>query len=240
VPPLGAPRKRNPVPIILAAAGLVVILVVVLIVVLVTKNSGGGGDGQASGTTAAVTGSTSPSASPSTSPSTPPTTASSSAPPTATATGTAKDDLLAIIPGGFDRGRCRTADPAGDGDLAAIGCGASGVQPGPSDSAFYLYPDSSTADSVFLGDASGYSLTELPDGTNCPDAQGYQNYNDSSGNYAGRLACFVRSDDNASVLFWTQDQFSVEGYVTLKDGGTAGLTTLMDWWRQPSNSDFGG
>jgi serine/threonine-protein kinase len=224
-PPGG--RKRNPLPIILAAAAVVVALVVVLVVVLTKGNGGGGGGGgggTATDTTSQVTETTTPT----------PTTTSETTP---TPTENPQDQLLAIIPGGFDRGLCRTQDSPGDGDIAALDCGASAVQPGPSDSAFYLYPDPDTADGIFLDDTENAGISQLPSDTHCPDAQGFEDYT-SNGVVAGRIACYVRSDDNTSVLFWTQNEFGAEGYIFLNNGGTEGLKTLVDWWRDPSNSDF--
>jgi serine/threonine-protein kinase len=40
------------------------------------------------------------------------------------------------------------------------------------------------------------------------------------------------------VLLWTQDAFAAEGFVVLANGGAEGLQTLLDWWFQPTNSDF--
>jgi serine/threonine-protein kinase len=227
--PTGTPPgggKRNPLPIILGAAAVVVALVVVLVVVL-TRGDGGGGGGGGTATDTSTT------ATETTTPTTAPTTETT----TATPTEDPQDQLLAIIPGAFDRGLCRKQDSPGDGDIAALDCGASAVQPGPSDSAFYLYADPDTADGIFLDDTENAGLSQLASDTHCPDAQGFENYT-SNGVVAGRIACYVRSSDNASVLFWTQKEYGAEGYVFLADGGEEGLKTLVDWWRDPSNSDF--
>jgi serine/threonine-protein kinase len=226
--PSGGGRKPNKLPLILGAAALLVAIVVVAVVLVTTNDDpGGGGGGVTAGPT---TPGTTTSATTTTSTST--TTTTSEAPPDP------EEQLLAIVPGAWNRANCRTQDAAGDGDLAALDCGGAQTQPGPTDSAFYLYPDADTLDGVFLDDAERVGLTELS-GQNCPDAQGFQNYTDASGNQAGRIACYVREEDNASVLLWTQDEFSAEGFVIIADGGVEGLRTLIDWWRVPANSDFG-
>jgi serine/threonine-protein kinase len=221
----GGGKGGNKLPLILGAAALVVAILVVVIVLVTTGDDGGGGGG---GVTAGPT--TTP---PTT---TLPTTTTSST--TTTQTPDPEDDLLAIIPAGFNRDNCRTQEAAGDGDLAALDCGAAIAAPqGPTDSAFYLYPDAETLDGVFLDDVEGQGLTELS-GQNCPEAQGFQNYNDANGNQAGRIACYIDAETNASVLLWTQDEFSAEGFVVIANGGQEGLQTLIDWWRVPTNSDF--
>jgi serine/threonine protein kinase len=214
----------NKLPLILGAAALIVAILVVVIVIVTS------GDDTPTGQTATDTQT--------------PTTSTSESTTTTTTTSTTTEapdpegQLLAIIPGGFNRDNCRTQDAAGDGDLAALDCGAATAADGPTDSAFYLYPDAETLDGVFLNDVERVGLSELS-GQNCPEAQGFQNYNDANGNQAGRIACYVREQDNASVILWTQDAFSAEGFVILADGGVEGLATLVDWWRVPSNSDFG-
>jgi serine/threonine-protein kinase len=218
--PAGGGRNPNRLPLIIAAAVVVVAAVVVLVVVLVRDRGGGGGT--ASNTTAVTDTSTA-------------TTTTSET--TTTQPVDPEQELLSIVPGGFDKANCRTQEAAGDGDLAALDCGASSVQPGPTDSAFYLYADTETADGVFLDDAERYGLVELTAGTHCPDAQGFEDYT-SNGETAGRIACYVRPDDNASILIWTQDEYAAEGFVYIVDGGEEGLKTLVDWWREPANSDF--
>jgi serine/threonine-protein kinase len=221
----GGGKGGNKLPLILGAAALVVAILVVVIVIVTTGGDGGSGTGPtASGSTATDTSSQT----------TPPTTSTS----TTTEAADPEDELLAIIPAGFNRNNCRTQESAGDGDLAALDCGASIAAPeGPTDSAFYLYPDAGTLDGVFLDDVERQGLTELS-GQNCPEAQGFQNYNDANGNQAGRIACYIDEGTNASVLLWTQDEFSAEGFVVIADGGQEGLQTLIDWWRVPANSDF--
>jgi serine/threonine-protein kinase len=147
--------------------------------------------------------------------------------------------LLAIIPTGFDPENCRTQQAAGDGDIAALDCGAGQATNGPTDSVFYLYPDAATLDGVFLADVERQQLSEIPSGQSCPDTQGFQYYTDAQQQQAGRIACYVDAESNTSVLLWTQDNLAAEGFVALQNGGVEGLQTLIDWWRDPSNSDFG-
>jgi serine/threonine-protein kinase len=220
----GGGGKSSKLPIILGIAALLVAIIVVVIVLVTNSGDGGGGTDPSAGQTT-----------------TPPTSSQPSTPPTTSTTTEAPDpeaQLLAIIPGGWDRDNCRTQDAAGDGDIAALDCGAALAADGPTDSAFYLYPDADTLDGVFLDDTERFGLSELPGDVHCPDQQGFEGYS-SNGEHAGRLGCYVREDDNASVLFWTQDNLSAEAYVVIENGGQEGLQTLVDWWQDPSNSDFG-
>jgi serine/threonine-protein kinase len=218
--PPGGGGKSNRLPLIIAAAVLVVGLVVVLVIVFTGNDGGGGGGG---GTATATTESTTPTTTSTTTTTPPP-------PPDP------EEQLLAIIPAGFDRDGCRTQQSPGDGDLAALTCGAALDAAGPTDSRFYLYEDGDAVDSVFLSDVASVGLSELPAGTHCPDAQGYENWS-SGGQRGGRIACFV-DNENTSILVWTQEDLGAEAVVGLANGGVEGLTALVDWWRVPSNSDF--
>ena len=215
----------NKLPFIVIGVTLLVAILVVVIV-LVTSGDDGGGPGPTAGPTTTTAGPTTTTAGPTTTTS------------TTTEAPDPEQDLLAIIPGGFNRDNCRTQEAAGDGDIAALDCGAATDTTGPTDSVFYLYPDADTLDGVFLDDVERQGLTELS-GVNCPDAQGFQNYTDVNGDQAGRIACYIDAESNASVILWTQDAFSAEGFVVIADGGQEGLQALVDWWRVPTNSDFG-
>ncbi|WP_366489572.1 serine/threonine-protein kinase [Petropleomorpha daqingensis] len=225
--PTGAPGsgggKKTLLPILLGVGALVVVGVVVLVIVL---TGGKGGDNPP------VTSSSSTSTSSETSTSTETTTTET----TPSASGD-EDTLRSEIPAGFDSASCTTLAPAGDGDLAALDCGAATSQPGPDFSRFYLYPDSATVEQVFLDDVTGVNLTELSADQACPDTQGYYYYTGTNGDQAGRVACYV-SDDNNAVLVWTQDDAHAEAVVQLTGGGTEGLATLWTWWRDGANSDF--
>lgn len=228
--PTGGNGGSNKLPLILGAAALVVAILVVVIVI-VTSGGGGGGGGTTAGPTTTTAGPTTTSSQPTT------TTTTTSSQPTTETPPAAEEQLRSIIPAGFDRSNCRTRAAAGDGDLAALDCGAARAADGPTGSAFYLYPDAGTLDGVFLADAEGQGLTELSSDMRCPDAQGFQYYTDVNDNQAGRIACYV-DDSNNAVVLWTQDAFSAEGFVLITDGGTEGLRALIDWWRVPANSDF--
>jgi serine/threonine-protein kinase len=199
----------------------------VVVLVIVLAGGSGGGDNPPVTSSAA---STSTETSTSTSTETTPTETT----PSASAD---EDTLRSEIPAGFDSAGCTTLAPAGDGDLAALDCGAASSQPGPDFSRFYLYPDSATLEQVFLTDVQGVSLTELTSEQSCPDNQGYYFYTGTNGDQAGRVACYV-SDENDSVLVWTQDDAKAEAVVRLTGGGTDGLATIWNWWRDGANSDF--
>ncbi len=223
----GGAGGKSKLPLILGAAALVIAVLVVVIVVVTSGGDGGGS------TTAGST--TTPPGSTSSSTSTTTTTTSTTTEPATSP----EDDLRAIIPTSFDPEDCRTRNAAGDGDLAALDCGATENGEGPTDSEFFLYPDSGTLDGVFLADVERFGLSEIPAGQQCPETQGHQFYNDAQGQQAGRIACFVDAESNTAVLVWTQDNLSAEGFVVLENGGVEGLATLLQWWRDPDNSDFG-
>jgi serine/threonine-protein kinase len=145
--------------------------------------------------------------------------------------------LLAIVPGGFDVATCTPRPLAGDGDLASLQCGAATSQPGPQQATFYLYEDGAAVDAVFQADVERVGLSQLSEGNNCPDSQGYQGYTDAQEQYAGRIACWVDTQGDAN-LAWTQEDLGVEGVVEIPGGGESGLADLYAWWRDPAKSDF--
>ncbi len=152
--------------------------------------------------------------------------------------GPQQDALLAILPPDYDPADCRPAPAAGDGEVAAVDCGASASQPGPASSRFFLYPDQETLDGVFLDDVARVELAEQPAGTSCPATQGHGTW-DEDGVGSGRIACYVDRDDDA-VLIWTEDEDAVEAVVRIRNGGTEGLTALTEWWRDTDVAVFGG
>jgi hypothetical protein len=153
------------------------------------------------------------------------------APPT-----TPEDQLLAMLPLDFDTGTCSTSTLAGDGDLAAVICGESFTQPGPSASHFRLYP-AGTVDSVFVKDVVGLGLGQMAAGQSCPDFLGYDSF-DEGGVVKGRVACWI-DPDNGSFLAWTEDEDGVEAVVSIPGGGADGVATLWTWWTDPLNSGIG-
>jgi serine/threonine-protein kinase len=151
--------------------------------------------------------------------------------------GPQQDDLLAILPADFDAAGCRPAPAAGDGDVAAVDCGPSATQPGPASSRFFLYPDGATADRVFLDDVGRVDLTELVNGADCPASQGHRRWQDGRGN-GGSVACYV-DQENDAVLIWTETEDGAEAIVTIRHGGTQGLSELISWWADPDVTVFG-
>jgi serine/threonine protein kinase len=221
----GGGGKKTLLPILLGVGALVVVGVVVLVIVL----TGGKGSDNPPVTSSSSSSSSQTSSSSETSSST----ETSSSSPASTDEATLRSE----IPAGFNAASCTTLTPAGDGDLAALDCGASTAAAGPDFSRFYLYPDSGKVEQVFLEDVNGVNLSELTTEQSCPDNQGYYYYTGTDGNQAGRVACYVSSDNNA-VLVWTQDNARAEAVVQLTGGGTAGLATLWNWWKDGANSDF--
>jgi serine/threonine-protein kinase len=162
-----------------------------------------------------------------------PTTSAEPRPTTGT---TAGEQLLAILPGDVDPGSCSAQALAGDGDLAALGCGPALTQPGPLTTQFNLYP-AGGVDGVFQGDVEAVALAEFGPGQQCPDYLGYGGYN-QNGQVRGRVACGV-GQGNASYLLWTDDEFAAEALVTIPNGGGQGIYTLWNWFVDPGHSAFG-
>ncbi|WP_204264443.1 protein kinase domain-containing protein [Geodermatophilus normandii] len=147
-----------------------------------------------------------------------------------------EETLLGIVPGDFDPATCEAGDPAGDGDIATVNCGAAATQPGPQASSFYLYEDAATVSEVFLADMERQEVSPFGGQPDCTTSQGYDEYT-INGVTAGRLGCFI-DEDNNSLLYWTQDEFAAEGIVAIQNGGQAGLATLYEWWTDSAHSDF--
>ena len=210
--PSGHKQPPNRIPLVLAGLAVLLVLVVVGVIALTS----GSGDTTADDTTSS---------------------SSSSAGGTTEPPPTPEERLRAALPAGFDPASCTTADPADDGDLAALQCGPATSQPGPQVAFFYLYEDAAAVDGVFLSDVTGIGLSPLTGDAGCPTTQGYQPYRGGDGQPAGRVACWVDTDGDASVA-WTQDDVGAEAVVTIPGGGEAGLTDLWDWWRMSPQSDF--
>ncbi|PWW25092.1 serine/threonine-protein kinase [Geodermatophilus normandii] len=158
--------------------------------------------------------------------------------PPARPTETARhDDLLALVPADFDRAACRPAPSAGDGDVAAVDCGPSTTEDGPRTARFFLYPDGEAAEAAFTADVTRLELPRLANGARCPASQGHQDWT-LEGAVKGQLACYV-DEENTAVLVWTETEDAVEAIVTIRNGGTAGLAMLRQWWDDPALSTFG-
>ncbi|HEX2072289.1 MAG TPA: protein kinase [Geodermatophilus sp.] len=152
--------------------------------------------------------------------------------------GPRQDDLLAVLPADFDAADCRPAPAAGDGDVAAVDCGPSATQPGPRTSRFFLYPDGEAVGAAFAADVARLGLPELTGGATCPGSQGYLDWT-LDGRVMGKLACYI-DEQNTAVLVWTETEDAVEAVVRIRNGGTAGLTALMEWWNNAEVTTFGG
>ncbi|SMO91663.1 serine/threonine protein kinase [Geodermatophilus aquaeductus] len=158
--------------------------------------------------------------------------------PPARPTETARhDDLLALVPADFDAAGCRPAPTAGDGDVAAADCGRSATEDGPRTARFFLYPDGRTAEAAFTADVERLALPQLANGARCPASQGYQDWT-LENEVKGQIACYV-DEENTAVLVWTETEDAVEAVVTIRNGGTAGLAALREWWDDPALSTFG-
>ncbi|WP_029429648.1 hypothetical protein [Blastococcus sp. URHD0036] len=210
------PSRTGRLPVLLGAVAVLAVLAVVLVLVL-TGGSDGEPDAPAAGTT------------------------TTSAPTTAPLAADQTDDpaqaqLRAIIPDDWINVDCDQGVLPDDGAIAALGCGAGRSEKSPEDSVFYLYPDAATLDAVFLADMERNGVPPFPAGGECPAVDGYGTY-EIDDEPAGRIGCFV-TEDNDGILVWTRDAGSVEGLVTVMDGGRVGLQVLYDWWVQQELSDF--
>ncbi|SDC94025.1 serine/threonine protein kinase [Geodermatophilus telluris] len=218
-PPGGAtapgPRRSSRLPLVLAGVAAVVVLAVVAVIALMGRSDDSTDPPQAGGSSgpAGTSGGAGTSSGPD-----------------------PEEQLRAVLPAGFDGSSCTTEGAAGDGDLAALQCGAAAQQPGPQVAFFYLYEDGDAVDAVFVSDVTGVGLSPLTD-TDCPDAQGYRGYRDADEQPAGRVACWVDAEGDAN-LAWTQEDVAAEGHVVAPGGGQSGLADLWAWWNDADQSDF--
>jgi hypothetical protein len=139
------------------------------------------------------------------------------------------DELLATVPAEFTD--CARADPAGDGDVAAVTCGTSVTRPGPEAASFYLYDDPAILVQAFAADA--VDVGPMPDGETCTTAQGVTHW-DNEGVEGGQIACTIT--DEGPVIAWTDREFGIEGVVTAPGSAQEDLAALAEWWRV--HSDF--
>jgi hypothetical protein len=225
-PPPGGGRSRR---------GLVIALVIGLVALVVLGAALVFAFSRDDGKTVAAAPSTATSAAPTSSSSEPSPTesASSSSPsPSPSEAGADRtDELLAAVPADFTD--CAGADPAGDGDVAAVDCGASTTQPGPTAASFYLYDDTATLDQVFTRDAG--DIGAMPEGEDCATAEGVTVWN-ADGVEGGQIACTIT--DEGLLIAWTDREFGIEAVVTGPGSTQDELAELADWWR--NNSDLQG
>jgi serine/threonine-protein kinase len=230
--PWGAPPapRTSSTGLWIALAATVVVAVLVVVAVVVTR---GGGDSDPVASTTAATTATAPT----TDPTSDPTSASSVPTETATAdAGSATDALLARLPGDFEERDCTEYQLPDDGAEAAVECGAAISGTGPEAARFYAYPDVDTLRDAFEGDVDGLDLDRVDVDAGCPGNPGWLDYNDTSGQEAGSVACYI-DGDGFGIVFWTQEDALAEGYVAVADGAT-NLATLWDWWKESDKSDF--
>jgi len=233
--PPGAPgagdnKKRN---LLITAVAALVLVIVVAVVLVVTLGGNDDEDGStASGTSSSTSSSPTTSSSSSSAGSSP--SGGLSPAPTGGA-GTA--GFIASLPADFTD--CTEQELAGDGDVAAAMCGAAATQPGPQEAQFFLYPDTTTLDSVFQSDVSSQGLTEFPadESTDCTTTTGYGAWQYSDGTPGGAVACAITTDGHV-IVSWTDDEFVTEGAVRSPGTTQEDVAALYGWWTQ--NSDFQG
>ncbi len=222
-PPPGAGRSRRGLVIALIVGLVVLAGIVVALIIAFTRD---GGD------TVSADPSTSSSEAPTSESEPSPTESTSSAPPSPTESSSdLTDQLLAAVPVDFTD--CAGADLVGDGDVAAVDCGASTTQPGPTAASFYLYEDTETLDGVFAQDAA--QIPAMPEGEDCATAEGVTVWTpEGSDDEGGEVACAIVED--GLLIAWTDREFGIEGVVTAPGSTQEELSALADWWRL--NSDF--
>jgi hypothetical protein len=140
-------------------------------------------------------------------------------------------ELLAVVP--LDFTDCTAAELAGDGDVAAVDCGASADQPGPAAAEFHLYDDTATLDEVFARHAA--EVDPMPQGETCSTAEGVTAWR-AAGVEGGEVACTIT--DDGLLITWTDREFGIEGAVTAPGTTQEELAVLTEWWR--AKSDFRG
>jgi serine/threonine protein kinase len=150
-------------------------------------------------------------------------------PTTSAAPTTSAEDaeLLAALPSAIDG--CSPATTSALGEVAAVDCGASPVQPGPSAVQVSRFTDSGAADAAFLARVDADGLTPLPSRETCPSTQGYYYWLDDDRQTAGRVGCLTTTRGDA-VLFWTESAGQVLVTATAAGAGTQGLADLVTWW----------
>jgi hypothetical protein len=214
----GTDKKKNL--IITALAALVLVVVAVVLVIAL-----GGND---NGTSTASGGSSASTSDSSVSSSSPSSGSSSSGGSSSSPTGGTADSaaFLAQLPVDFTD--CAADQPAGDGDVAAAACGAAQSQPGPSEAAFYLYPDVATLDGVFQSDVTSEGLTEWTGDADCSTSTGFGEWT-TNGVTGGQVACAITAEGYV-VIAWTDNEFLTEGVVRAPGTTQAEVTSLYDWW----------
>ena len=218
-PPPGGDRSRKGLIAALVAGVVVLVGIAVALVIVFTRDDSGTDAGGASTSTAGAATSTSSEPSP--------TETTSSAPSSPTeSSDDATGQLLAAVPVDFPD--CEGADPAGDGDIAAVDCGASTTQPGPATASFYLYEDTATLDQVFADDSA--ELPRMPEGADCTTAEGVTVWSpEGSDDEGGEVACTITPD--GVLLAWTDREFGIEGVVSAPGSTQEALAELAEWWR---------
>jgi serine/threonine-protein kinase len=162
---------------------------------------------------------------------TPPTPTSSSAAPS---TSPEQAALIALLPGGL--ADCAPAPSTDSGQVAALSCGPSPVQPGPQEADVRQYGDEQDADAQFLSVVDDQELEPLSSDQDCPGDLGYKYYT-YEGQTSGRIGCYLTTRQDA-VLFWTEEASSTVTVLTVPGGGPDGLDDLYDWWSEADNSRF--
>jgi hypothetical protein len=217
-PPSGSRSNRGLV--IALVVGIVILIALgAALVFAFTRDSGETVSSGRSTPTSAAPASSTPS----------PTGSTGSSPSSSSHAGDRTDELLAAVPPDFSD--CAGTALAGDGDVAAVDCGASTTQPGPTAASFYLYDDTSTLDEVFARDAGEFD--PMPEGQDCSTAEGVTVWN-AEGTEGGDIACTIT--DEGLLIVWSDREFGMEGVVEAPGDSQDELAALADWWR--TNSDF--
>ncbi len=153
----------------------------------------------------------------------------------------AQQQLLAVaLPADVVPADCRTT--AGSGDvLLGLDCGSSATEDGPTGQSYQLRADPQAAAAAFAAEVSDRRLSQLAgdDGFACTSfdgGQGWVRLVDSRDQPIGRLACSVDASRD-TVLSWTWDDRPALSTVTLRGGGTDGVSPLMRWWRDTAERD---
>jgi serine/threonine kinase PknH len=207
-----AKPKRNPWPLIAAAAALVVVLVLAAIGIWIAVGGHDKGNPQAHPSTTSTT--TTKRATP------------TSTPATTTPAGDPQSKLLSVLPAGYPTGTCTPTTPKTDSiwvnAVAMVDCDQNTSPGGPSRAVYGLFANADVLKKAFDDDVSAVQLMNCPDGGPSPDSW---HYDKTPTVVAGMIACGTYKDH--PNLIWSN-----QSKLVLSDvfGDPPTIDELHTWW----------
>lgn len=144
--------------------------------------------------------------------------------PTVPATFTAvEQNLLKILPGGFNATNC-TSDRKDEDAItpAVLTCGPDLSPGGPASATFYAYAEASRLNSDFTAYLQKNPANACPNGT-MPGRY------TTGGKDAGSMACYKDSDGNAAMVYTYEPQPAA---AVVHGSPTVTAAQMFDWWKQ--------